>query len=52
MQIYFVGKTEQRKNKYIPQLQITIEQQKEWIRKQIESDDCYFFVIERKDGEK
>ena len=47
-----LARQNKEKNKYIPQLQITIEQQKEWIRKQIESDDCYFFVIERKDGEK
>lgn len=40
------------KNKYIPQIHTTINQQKEWIQKQIESDDCYFFVIERKTGER
>ena len=40
------------KTKYIPMLDITLDQQKAWIRKQIESDDCYFFVVERKDGER
>lgn len=40
------------KNQYIPSIQTTEEQQKVWIQKQIDSDDCYFFIIERKDGEK
>lgn len=41
----------QEKNKYIPQINISLEQQKNWIEKQIQSDDCYFFVVERKNGE-
>ena len=40
------------KNKYIPSIEVSIEQQKAWIRKQIDSEDCYFFVVERKNGEK
>lgn len=40
------------KNQYSPQIQITIEQQRNWIKKQIESKDCYFFVVERKNGER
>lgn len=30
------------KNKYIPSIEVSIEQQKAWIRKQIDSEDCYF----------
>ncbi len=40
------------KNKFIPMINSNIENQKQWIRKQYESDDCYFFIVERKSGEK
>ena len=35
--------------KYIPYLDITLEQQKAWIEKQIKTDGDYFFIVEYKD---
>lgn len=40
------------KNKFIPSVNVSIEQQKKWIQEQIASDDCYFFIVERKGGER
>jgi RimJ/RimL family protein N-acetyltransferase len=42
----------EKKTAYIPKVNVSLEQQRAWIQKQIESDDCYFFVIERKTGER
>ena len=38
--------------KYLPKLNITIEEQVAWIKKQKEKEDDYYFVIEDKKGEK
>lgn len=38
--------------KYIPKLDITLEQQVSWIRKQRNLDGDYYFVIENKEGKK
>lgn len=43
---------DREKTKYMPQLAGTIDSQKLWLQKQRESNDCYFFVVESKDGEK
>ena len=40
------------KNTFIPSIQTTVEQQEKWIQKQLDSDDCYFFIVERKNGER
>ncbi len=37
------------KTQFIPKLTISIDEQKEWIKKQLVSEDCYFCIIERKD---
>ena len=37
---------------YMPSINVSLAQQKKWIRDQIESEDCYFFVIERLSGER
>lgn len=42
----------EEKNRFIPRVNVTLEQQKNWIKRQCDSEDCYFFVVERKDGEK
>lgn len=38
--------------KYLPKLDITIEQQISWIRKQRNQEGDYYFVVENKKGEK
>ncbi len=38
--------------KYMPKLDVSLEQQKKWIERQTDSKDCYFFVIERLNGER
>ena len=40
------------KNKYIPRIEVSIENQKKWIRNQEECDDSIFFVVERLNGER
>lgn len=42
----------EEKTVYIPKVNVCLEQQREWLHKQIESEDCYFFIIERKNGER
>ena len=37
--------------KYLPPLEVTIEQQKAWISKQRSDKDSYYFIIETKTGE-
>lgn len=38
--------------KYLPKLDITLEQQKNWIRKQRIKEGDYYFLVEKKDGER
>lgn len=39
-------------NKYLPSLNITLDQQRDWIRRQRDKDDDYFFVVLDKDGKR
>ena len=38
--------------KYMPTIQITLEQQEKWIASQQAAKDSYFFIVERKNGER
>lgn len=41
-----------KNTKYMPRIDVDIDTQIKWIKNQADSNDCYFFVIERKNGEK
>lgn len=41
-----------KNTKYIPKLNIGLKQQIKWLDEQRQSDNCYFFVVERLSGEK
>ncbi len=43
---------DKKNTEYLPKLDISVEEQKKWLIKQAESDDCYFFLAERLNGEK
>lgn len=36
---------------YMPKLNVSIQQQREWLKKQKASLDCYFFIVEKKNNE-
>lgn len=37
---------------HMPKLTVNMEQQRTWLKAQKESNDCYFFVVERLNGER